>query len=398
MVRFSVYSRLAVAILFAAAAAADTADKGQTTDDSQVCTTDANGHQVCYPRLFNATDEFQVVRPGQDLPPGLHVQIDMSSGERLAKLMTPESGKDLAIAAVPDDKPAGPSKEHSRQRGFGSGYKPAAAEGFQARIDLVVELATSMDRSQTDLLHSTLLAIEDLVHDTRYADELIHGSKGAVSLLRLSDANAKWPATIRQLASVVLGAALQNNPKAQESLFADGALPLFIDNVVCETDARALGKHVFALSALVRGNNQALAEFAGERLRSLRAPLTVVGDRRVRDLVEVRVVRLVEDVLNSELRPDFQESAEEMKKVFATSASAWCGELADRLRKELVESSSEYYERPLAYAHALQVLRSQYPDECSISSELQHLAQNKVTQIGNDESATDYRQALSELV
>ncbi|KAJ2411165.1 nucleotide exchange factor sil1, partial [Coemansia sp. RSA 2531] len=248
-----------------------------------------------------------------------------------------------------------------------------------------------------DFLHNTLLAMEDLVHDTRYADELIHRSTGATSLLRLSDANSSWPANIRQLASVVLGTALQNNPQAQESLFVDGALPLFIDNVVRENDARALGKHVFALSALVRGNNKALAEFAGESLRNL-STLTVVGDRKVRDMAEVRVVRLVEDVLNSELHPDFLESAEDMKKVFAVSAGAWCSELADRLQRELVEPSAEYYERPLAYAHALQVLRVQYPDNCSISNELQHLAQNKASQLGNDEGAADYRQALSELV
>ncbi|KAJ2247282.1 nucleotide exchange factor sil1 [Coemansia sp. RSA 455] len=394
MVRLSIYSRLAVAVLFAVAAA--TVDKSPSIDDNQVCTTDIEGHQVCYPRLFNATDEFQVVQPGQDLPPGLHVQINMASGERLAKLMAPEPKKDLALV-VPESLPVDPPKDNSRQRGFGSGYKPAAAEGFQAHIDLVVELSTSMDRSQADFLHNTLLAMEDLVHDTRYADELIHRSTGATSLLRLSDANSSWPANIRQLASVVLGTALQNNPQAQESLFVDGALPLFIDNVVRENDARALGKHVFALSALVRGNNKALAEFAGESLRNL-STLTVVGDRKVRDMAEVRVVRLVEDVLNSELHPDFLESAEDMKKVFAVSAGAWCSELADRLQRELVEPSAEYYERPLAYAHALQVLRVQYPDNCSISNELQHLAQNKASQLGNDEGAADYRQALSELV
>ncbi|KAJ2069558.1 nucleotide exchange factor sil1, partial [Coemansia sp. S100] len=336
MVRLSIYSRLAVAVLFAVAAA--TVDKSPSIDDNQVCTTDTEGHQVCYPRLFNATDEFQVVQPGQDLPPGLHVQINMASGERLAKLMAPEPKKDLALV-VPESLPVDPPKDNSRQRGFGSGYKPAAAEGFQAHIDLVVELSTSMDRSQADLLHNTLLAMEDLVHDTRYADELIHRSTGATSLLRLSDANSSWPANIRQLASVVLGTALQNNPQAQESLFVDGAMPLFIDNVVRENDARALGKHVFALSALVRGNNKALAEFAGESLRNL-STLTVVGDRKVRDMAEARVVRLVEDVLNSELHPDFLESAEDMKKVFAVSASAWCSELADRLQRELVEPSA----------------------------------------------------------
>ncbi|KAJ2871199.1 nucleotide exchange factor sil1 [Coemansia aciculifera] len=394
MVRFSVYSRLAVVVLFAVAAA--TSDKRQSIDDNQVCTTDIEGHQVCYPRLFNATDKFQAVLPGQDLPPGLHVQINMANGERLAKLMAPEPNKDLALT-VPESIPVDTPSDNSRQRGFGAGYKPAAAEGFQAHIDLVVELSTSTDRSQTDFLHNTLLAMEDLVHDTRYADELIHRLTGATSLLRLSDANTLWPANIRQLASVVLGTALQNNPEAQESLYVDGALPLFIDNVVRENDARALGKHIFALSALVRGNNHALAEFAGESLRNLRT-LRVVGDGKVRDMAEVRVVRLVEDVLNSELHPDFLESAEDMKKVFAASANAWCSELADRLLRELAKPGAEYYERPVAYAHALQVLRSQYPDNCSVSNELQHLAQNKATQLGNDESAADYRQALSELI
>ncbi|KAJ2829812.1 nucleotide exchange factor sil1 [Coemansia furcata] len=396
MVRLSVYSRLAVAVLFAVAAAATTA-KSQSKDDSQVCTTDAQGHQVCYPRIFSATDEFQAVLPGQDLPPGLHVQIDMSSGARQAKLMAPESNNALAIVAEPDNKPDNAPKDNSRQRGFGSGYRPATAEGFQAHMDSVVGLSASMDRSQTDILHNTLLEMEDLVHDTRYADELVHGSAGVSALLQLSDASSVWPAPIRQLASVVLGAALQNNPRAQEALYKDGALPRFIDNVVRETDARALGKHVFALSALVRGNNHALAEFAGEHLRSLRA-LTVVGDRRVRDMAEVRVVRLVEDVLNAELHPDFLESADDLRKVFAESATAWCSELAERLRRELMEPSNEYYERPLAYAHALQVLRSQYPDACSISTELQDLAQSTAARISDESGASDYRQALSELI
>ncbi|KAJ2332191.1 nucleotide exchange factor sil1 [Coemansia sp. RSA 2681] len=378
----------------------------------EVCSSDSEGRKICYPRLFNATDEFQVVLPGQDLPPGLHVQIDMSSGKRLAKLMAPEPNtKELAIAAVADDNDTTASSGfngNSRQRGFGAGYRPAAAVGFQAQVDLVVGLAseTSLtDRSsQTDILQKTLLAMEELVHDTRYADELIQKPAGATSLLRLGDAQSSepWPATIRQLASVVLGTSLQNNPTAQSRLISAGALPQFIDNIVHEHDARALGKHIFALSALVRGNNQALAEFGGKSLRNLRGLLvdSTVGDGRVRDMAEVRVVRLVEDVLNSELHPESLES-DDVKTVFAESAGIWCNELADRLGKKLVApelATTTSSERPLAYAHALQLLRSQYPDTCVVSSDLQHLVQNKLAQIGNDDSVADYRAALAELI
>ncbi|KAJ2744153.1 nucleotide exchange factor sil1 [Coemansia sp. BCRC 34301] len=412
MVRLSIYTRLAVAILCASAAALGARDKGQAIDDDvQVCSNDSQGHEVCHPRLFNATDEFQIVLPGQDLPPGLHVQIDMSSGERLAKLMAPEPNTSNELAVVAKDNNTAENSEPKagpRQRGFAAGYRPAAAVGFQAQVDLVAELASgvlSADRaSQTEVLQKTLIEMEELVHDTRYADELIHRSDGAMSLLRLSDAQTAeaWPASIRQLASVVLGTCLQNNPAAQSHLFAAGAMPQFIANVVHEHDARALGKHVFALSALVRGNNQALAEFAGESLRGLRGLLVdsaTVGDVRVRDLAEVRVVRLVEDVLNSELHPDFQESAGDVKRVFAESAGAWCGELVKRLGKELVAPPATVApssERPLAYAHALQLLRSQYPDNCSVSSELQLMIRNKVAQIGD--SSADYRAALVELM
>ncbi|KAJ2880596.1 hypothetical protein IWW38_005922, partial [Coemansia aciculifera] len=279
----------------------------------------------------------------------------MSSGERLAKLLAPETeSKELAIVAGNDDSNTtaaiGSSdfKDKSRQRGFGVGYKPAAAVGFQVQVDMVVEVASKEASSVVDRLddlQKTLLAMEELVHDTRYADELVHESAGAAaSLLRLGDAQGSkpWPPTIRQLASVVLGTALQNNPAAQSRLFAAGTLPQFISNVVHEYDARALGKHIFALSALVRGNNQALAEFGGDALRNLRGLLfqgdsnkTVVGDRKVRDMAEVRVVRLVEDVLNSELHPDWSELEDGVKAVFAESASVWCTELAERLGKEL---------------------------------------------------------------
>lgn len=37
--------------------------------------------------VFEPTNEWQVIKPGQSIPPGLHVRIDMQTGLKEAKLM-----------------------------------------------------------------------------------------------------------------------------------------------------------------------------------------------------------------------------------------------------------------------------------------------------------------------
>ena len=50
----------------------------------------------CYPKVFQATSEFQRVRDDQDLPAGLHVRLNVWTGEKEAKvcprLMLPNTG------------------------------------------------------------------------------------------------------------------------------------------------------------------------------------------------------------------------------------------------------------------------------------------------------------------
>ena len=37
--------------------------------------------------MFEATDEWQDIKRGQSIPPGLHVRVDLQTGKREAKLM-----------------------------------------------------------------------------------------------------------------------------------------------------------------------------------------------------------------------------------------------------------------------------------------------------------------------
>ncbi len=53
---------------------------------------------------FVPTDEWQTVLPGQSVPPGLWVRVDMTTGERTARLLPEEerNGAGSALVAVPE--------------------------------------------------------------------------------------------------------------------------------------------------------------------------------------------------------------------------------------------------------------------------------------------------------
>lgn len=88
----------------------------QPTGDEMICSQETAGD--CYPKLFQPTKDFQIIREGQDIPPGLHVQMDMTTGKKQARLNIPEEGeaipqvielsKDQAIVVVPQPEDAQP--------------------------------------------------------------------------------------------------------------------------------------------------------------------------------------------------------------------------------------------------------------------------------------------------
>ena len=56
---------------------------------------------------FVATDEFQEVKPGQAVPPGLHVRMDLEKGTKFAKKIDPRDAAGTALLVV--DSPAEPT-------------------------------------------------------------------------------------------------------------------------------------------------------------------------------------------------------------------------------------------------------------------------------------------------
>ncbi|KAM9916356.1 hypothetical protein OXX80_013633, partial [Metschnikowia pulcherrima] len=48
-------------------------------------------HSNCYPQIFQPSNEWQVVREDQQIPAGLHVRLNLETGETEARLLRAEN-------------------------------------------------------------------------------------------------------------------------------------------------------------------------------------------------------------------------------------------------------------------------------------------------------------------
>ncbi|KAI9798425.1 MAG: hypothetical protein M1833_004819 [Piccolia ochrophora] len=203
--------------------------------------------ELCYPRVFQPTSEFQVVYEDQSLPPGLYVRINLATGQKEARLNVPQSDTvgsgapmdaENAIVAVPEVKTEKAAHKSSMLEQSG---KEAPAYSNIGRIQppkdssettLFESCISRILAANTALPSTPILAIledlEELAHGIYFGAEIAKQPKVVGSLLDLiissDDAN------VRAMAATVLGSSLQNNPAAQDG--AREAVPSLSEDVV----------------------------------------------------------------------------------------------------------------------------------------------------------------------
>lgn len=337
-------------------------------DQDTICATDPHGVRSCYPRLFNATHEFQPVKPGQDVPAGLHIQIDMGTGQRVAKLMPKEEAglnpnnqqhKELAISTnVPDNE-------------------------FQHYIDQVV--SARINSSPLSSVVQALQAMEEEIHDRDYATQLFQQPNNAAvgTLLRMAEPvsvhghHAIWPPQVRQLASVVLGTAVQNNPKLQQQALELGAINTMLGIVSAEPDQPTAAKHMFALASLIRGHAAALNIFVnGHGLQLLldimnhHQPHLLATNKAARKLV-LRVAHFVEDIFDpSFFGPNARKALSgDVQRTIEIYAGHWCHSLQVWLHNSSNDKEDESMD---VYSKTLSMLQTHYPHTCHTMPQQQH--------------------------
>ncbi|KAJ1331422.1 nucleotide exchange factor SIL1 [Microdochium nivale] len=218
-----------------------------------ICHTDNPAE--CYPRIFSPTTEFQVVRDDQDLPPGLHVQLDMQTGRKVAKINDPSEKSDPSLEGLPVDhavvlvdQPAGGDEDDDvpavpRRPAGAPAYEPVGAikeprekhDGFANSLRIVKDHVSLPDGVEVGTLVPALADLEELAHDMYYGLKIAEDRdilQALFCILLERDMDAWLVATEQHagakpgamderpdfLASMTLAAAIRNNPPGLTAL------------------------------------------------------------------------------------------------------------------------------------------------------------------------------------
>lgn len=192
-----------------------------------ICHTD-NPAQ-CYPRVFQATDEFQIVHDDQELPNGLHVRLNIWTGQKEAKINVPDEADpsleglpvDKAVVIVEPEEGAQPQENVEQRIPEGApAYEPVGKiktppveeAGFWDALKVI-----KAGKATSEELHGALENLLDISGDIYYGLKLSEDKEAVRALLCLMVGSDATPDD-RQAGSRILAGAMQNNAKALEKV------------------------------------------------------------------------------------------------------------------------------------------------------------------------------------
>ena len=255
--------------------------------------------ELCYPREFVPTTEFQLVHADQEIPPGLHIRMNFETGLKEAKLYipSPEDANDpnngVLVVDTPDvdvNEPAIlPPKEALVAPGTFSSWSATIKNPHAPEQELLAALA----------------GLEDLAHEIYWGKQLA-GKEFFPRLLQLTVAPSST-AEVRAAAALVLGSACGNNPAALKTGIAnvggaDGFVAPLLRAVEREKVEVVRARMVWVLSqtAAEVGVRRRFVEMGGLRV--------VMEAFAAGEAVKAKAAVLVEDTfLNGDMRAEGDE-------------------------------------------------------------------------------------------
>ena len=205
-------------------------------DSDVICA--AGDRSDCYPKLFQPTEHFQLIREGQDIPPNLHVRLNVYTGEREARLNIPMEGEEanpdlpmepaVLVVNQPDQVVVEPSASERKRKALAYETEGKVKHSPQESTDYAEFHAALSSIKNTDTedwnLDSALDNLSGLAHDVYYGEELVKDSLAFEKLTCIMAAGdhsivSRGEGSSReQKAAGILAASLQNNPAALKEL------------------------------------------------------------------------------------------------------------------------------------------------------------------------------------
>uniref|UniRef100_A0A8C3H0A4 Nucleotide exchange factor SIL1 n=1 Tax=Corvus moneduloides TaxID=1196302 RepID=A0A8C3H0A4_CORMO len=386
----------------------DSGNEPVTEDDA-----DPEDLEVFYP-----TDQWQTLRPGQAVPAGSHVRLNLQTGEREAKLPDSENGESdgrgerrrkrlgkvdvdansftseelkKALAKMKESEKA-ERKEEVRKK-----FRPIEQlkEEFEklnmkmeTDYEIMVKLISKLNSSASTLDEkvAALYDLEYYVHQVDNAKDFL--SMGGLRLV-IEGLNSS-EAALKEHAAFVLGAALSSNPKVQIEAIEGGALQKLLVILATEQPLAVRKKALFALSSMLRHFPYAQQQFL--KLGGLQVLRSLFRQKGMETL-HVRVVTLLYDLIMEKVRagmaPEWElnplwlkqmeekiQQYQQVRLVPAVLEQGWCTlvpnllampehdtrEKVLKLVGVLMAFCREHYRGDPALGTALSLLRSEYEE------------------------------------
>uniref|UniRef100_A0A8D0ECM5 Nucleotide exchange factor SIL1 n=2 Tax=Salvator merianae TaxID=96440 RepID=A0A8D0ECM5_SALMN len=373
---------------------------------------DADDLEVFYP-----TNQWQTIRPGQAIPAGLHVQLNLQTGEKLAKLpdddderkdiKDPKKSRRLghidvdpssfttqelkkALAKMKKSLNTDDTlEEKAHKEDVKRKFRPIEKLKEEFR-ELNLQLETDFEimfklinklNSSASTLEEKITALYDLeyyVHQVDNARDLL--SLGGLQLL-INGLNSTEP-LMKEYASFVLGAALSSNPRVQVAAIEGGVLQKLLVILATDQAQTVKKKALFALSSMLRHFPYAQQQFL--KLGGLQVLKNLCTEKGM-ELLHIRIVTLlydlmVEKLLVKDLHNDstqIHERAQQYSQVNLVPAiveQGWCKIISNFLKTPehdirekvlktvhvLLAFCKDSYKEDQNLSHTLSLLRQEY--------------------------------------
>lgn len=344
--------------------------EGGGADEEAEVTVDEGDLEVVQP-----TEDWQTLKPGQAVPAGSHVRLNLQTGQREVRLgeeqlkyWTQEHRETDEIQSTisPDElkwamkKMKGElnpvHKDTDQQDSVASKYRPLEElKRDLAQLELLVETDVQImkrlldqfngSNSTTEQRLSILLELEYLVHQVDNAQTLC--SMGGLQLL-LEGLNST-DVRLQESSAFVLGSAVSSNPVVQVKAVESGALQTLLTTLATAQPLRVKKKVLFAVAALLRNFPYAQRHFLSH------GGLQVLSELFKADgggVLRTRIVTMLYDMISekeliSQAGLDLVLDASHEERVHQYSQVSLQGELLEKgwcsLVPQLLESTEHDY-------------------------------------------------------
>uniref|UniRef100_A0A8B9QMB1 Nucleotide exchange factor SIL1 n=1 Tax=Apteryx owenii TaxID=8824 RepID=A0A8B9QMB1_APTOW len=292
--------------------------------------------------VFYPTHQWQTLHPGQAVPAGSHVRLNLQTGEREVKLSDSENGKSdrrgekrrkrlgkmdidsnsftsqelkKALAKMKENEK---TERMAREEEVRKKFRPIEQlkeefEKLNVKLETDYEIMVKLIgkfNSSASTLDEKVAALYDLeyyVHQVDNAKDFL--SLGGLQLV-INGLNST-EAILKEHAAFVLGAALSSNPKVQVEAIEGGALQKLLVILATEQPLAVKKKALFALSSMLRHFPYAQQQFL--KLGGLQVLRNLFREKGMEALY-IRVVTLLYDLIMEKMLLEDSPNGDQMEE------------------------------------------------------------------------------------